>query len=323
MICAEYIWLDSNDELRSKTRILNNTTINLESLPIWTYDGSSTGDATLTDSEIIIKPKAIFLDPLRKNNNILVLCDSYNSDGVTLHKNNNRFIANNIFKTATNPKYLNPLFGIKQEYFLIDPNSNINNSKHYCGSFISPTSRQIVEEHLQACLYAKLSITGINSGVSQSQFEFRICDYGIIACDHLYIARYLLIRIGEKYNTKICFHPKPYLNQNGSGCHINFSTDCMRQPNGIQYIQEAIEKLSKNHDKHISFYGKDIELRLTGLGETSSINKFTYGIGNRGCSIRIPKSVVYDQKGYLEDRRPCSNINPYIVCSLIYETISN
>jgi glutamine synthetase len=327
MICAEYIWLDSNDELRSKTKILKNTPINIKSLPIWNYDGSSTGQASVSNSDIYIKPKAIFPDPLRGNNNILVLCDTYNSDTITPHKDNKRVIAEAIFKKNLDSF---PLFGIEQEYFLIDPkytpvglnDKSVFKPKHYCGLFTNRISREIVEKHLQACIYAELSISGINSEVSKGQWEFQICDEGINASDHLYIARYLLIRIAETYDIHVSFDPKPFKNENGSGCHINFSTHNMRNnENGIDIIQTAIEKLSTSHTKHIALYGLGIEQRLIGTHETSSIDKFSYGIGDRTASIRIPITTNIEGKGYFEDRRPCANINPYIVTSAIFDTI--
>jgi glutamine synthetase len=328
MICAEYIWLDSDDELRSKTRILTTKVLEVNELPIWNYDGSSTGQATLSDSEVYIKPKAIFLDPLRKNNNILVLCDTYNSDTITPHKDNKRVLADSIFKRTLRSDFSHPLFGIEQEYFLINNNVNnksvIHNKKHYCGINNNLVFREIVEKHLQACLYANISITGINSEVSTGQFEFQICDEGIKASDHLYIARYLLIRIAESYNIEVSFEAKPFPNENGSGCHVNFSTLSMRnKENGIKYIKDAIDKLSICHDKHISMYGLGIEKRLIGTHETSSIDKFSYGVGDRSVSIRIPKTTNIDGCGYFEDRRPCANINPYVVTSLIFYSISS
>ena len=163
MICAEYIWLDSEDELRSKTRILTTKVLEVNELPIWNYDGSSTGQSTLSDSEVYIKPKVIFLDPLRKNNNILVLCDTYNSDTITPHKDNKRILADAIFKrnTSLRSEFAKPVFGLEQEYYLIDPSNKHfyelkNNKKHYCGINNNSVFREIVEKHLEACIYANI-----------------------------------------------------------------------------------------------------------------------------------------------------------------------
>jgi glutamine synthetase len=98
----------------------------------------------------------------------------------------------------------------------------------------------------------------------------------------------------------------------------------MREDGGIKAIEQAIEKLSLKHDKHIKAYdprgGKDNERRLVGKLETSSIHKFSWGVADRGCSIRIPRGVAKAQKGYLEDRRPASNMDPYSVCNAILTT---
>ena len=91
-----------------------------------------------------------------------------------------------------------------------------------------------------------------------------------------------------------------------------------------RYIEEAIQKLGKRHMTHIRNYdptgGKDNARRLTGHHETSSINDFSYGVANRGCSIRIPRSVGEEKKGYLEDRRPASNCDPYSVTDILVRT---
>lgn len=98
----------------------------------------------------------------------------------------------------------------------------------------------------------------------------------------------------------------------------------MREEGGIKAIEAAIEKLSKQHAKHIKAYDPqqgayNIE-RLTGKLETSSIDKFSWGVANRGASVRISRSVANAGKGYLEDRRPSSNCDPYAVCNAILTT---
>lgn len=112
---------------------------------------------------------------------------------------------------------------------------------------------------------------------------------------------------------------------NGAGAHTNISTKSTRKEGGISAIHAAIDKLSKNHASHIKAYdprgGKDNERRLTGLHETSSIHDFSAGVANRGCSIRIPRGVSDEGKGYFEDRRPSSNCDPYAVVERILRTI--
>jgi glutamine synthetase len=327
----EYVWIGGNNELRCKTKVINYTVKNVESLPIWNFDGSSTNQASGDDSEVIIKPVALFNDPFRGKPHKLVLCDTYTQNDEPL-VNNHRKWANDLFEKDLSQK---PWFGLEQEYFLIDPNTNLplgfdekkTQGQFYCSVGCTNTyGRDVAEQHLSACVQAGIKISGINAEVAPGQWEFQIgpCE-GIEQGDHLWMARYLLNRVAEKNNLIVNIEPKPVKGDwNGSGCHTNYSTKKMRLRNrdniGLDYIYEAIEKLRLKHDEHMAVYGTGNEERMTGIHETASYDKFTYGIANRGASIRIGNENYKNRKGYFEDRRPSSNCDPYLVTGTIFKT---
>jgi glutamine synthetase len=318
LVC-EYIWIGGKGEIRSKTRVIENSGFN--KFPEWNYDASSTGQSeSHGNTEGILKPIAYYKNPLRKINNYdnyLVLCETYDIEDNPL-KTNNRYEALKVFNSKPEEE---PWYGLEQEYFIGNIFNIENVFHHYCGVGRDKIEREIAEKHMVICLEAGLTISGINAEVATEQWEFQIgpCR-GIEAADQLIIARYLLERIVEQYGVKICYDPKPSKEANGSGCHTNFSTKTMRQENGIEEIYKAIEKLEKKHDEHIKVYGEGNELRLTGEHETASYKTFSWGKGTRNTSIRIPSQVVKDKCGYFEDRRPASNMDPYLVTSIIFKT---
>ena len=329
IVVCEYLWIGGEGEHRSKTRVCKIAEVYLYGnliIPDWNYDGSSTKQATSDgNTEVVLKPHSIYIDPFRKVSKTvcyIVLCDTYTTDGIYL-PTNYRYDANKLFNTKLDEV---PWFGIEQEYFLVFNSTESENrlpvqdGKHYCGHS-SRLERTIVDEHLSACLYAGLTISGINAEVSEDQWEFQIgpC-VGIQAADQLIIARYLLERICELHNVNVNYSPKPYQNINGSGCHINFSTESMRSIGGLKIIESCMPKLLKKHKEHIAVYGEHNDLRLTGKHETADLNEFSFGVGTRNTSVRIPTQTAIDGYGYFEDRRPASNIDPYRATSILFKT---
>jgi len=325
----EYIWLDGytpEPNLRSKTKILSESDFDgsLESLPIWSFDGSSTKQAEGHSSDCLLKPVRMIKDPARQNA-YMVLSEVLNPDG-TPHESNNRA------KFEDDEDFW---FGFEQEYVLMNGTVPLGfpsngypepQGKYYCSvGYPNVSGREIVEEHLNQCLEAGLSVTGINAEVMLGQWEYQLFAKGAKrASDDLWLSRYLLYRISEKYNVKLELHPKPIKGDwNGSGMHTNFSNKAMREVGGEELMKNICEAFRHVHHDHIGEYGSANNERLTGLHETQSIEKFSYGVSDRGASIRIPISVPQnDWKGYLEDRRPASNADPYRVASRIVRTVN-
>jgi len=344
-IIAEYIWLDSNKKFRSKTKIIKhvidynnyytNESLNLPVFPEWDYDGSSTGQAEGKKSEIILRPVYVCDNPLMNtiNSNVmyskLVLCETYYPDGTTTLSNTRKFCKE---KHDLCHKQ-NPWFGLEQEYFILDKHvgssKNVDNTtEHYCGIGIEIKYRKIAEEHMMACMKSNIIISGINAEVSKDQWEFQVGpSEGVKAADDLLIARFLLERIAEKYDLTISYDPKPFKDINGSGCHTNFSTLKMRTPckdnAGLDEIYRVINNLEKNHSEDIKYYGTNNEDRLSGKHETSSYEKFSYGVGDRGCSVRINNNTHKSGYGYFEDRRPAANMDPYLVTGILMSRLED
>ena len=327
-ICAEYIWLDANNKFRSKIRVVSSP----NEITNWNFDGSSTGQATIESSEVILKPCKVFVNPLLKSpynmlSSVLVVCDLYTIQGEPL-QNNHRYLANNIFNKNLE---LEPWFGLEQEYYMIHNGMILghNKDRNLHGKFYcSPLEQsllavKIAEEHMFACIEAGIKISGINAEVSNGQFEFQVgpCN-GIDSGDNMIAARYMLEKIAALYDVKISYEPKIDLNMSGSGCHVNFSTKTTREENGLDEIITAIEKLKLTHEEDIKIYGVNNHLRLTGECETANINTFSSGIGSRNTSIRIGFDTFNNKKGYFEDRRPAANIDPYLVTGNIFKITS-
>ena len=319
----EYLWLDgcTPTQIRYKTKVVKEFGKSNEA-PIWGFDGSSTEQADGNNSDCVLKPVRVYPNPLETNSSI-VLCEVWNVDD-TPHESNTRRL---LEETITDD--IDEWVGFEQEYTLFKGGKPYGwpsvgqpppQGDYYCGRNIG---EKVSREHMNACIEAGISICGTNAEVILGQWEYQIGAGGSIhMSDDLWVARWLLERICEEHELVISLHPKPIQGDwNGAGCHTNFSTKEMRGDGGYDEILEACEKLSKNPQEHIDAYGQDNDQRLTGLHETCSITEFRYGVSDRGASIRIPWQVKRDKKGYLEDRRPASNCDPYVVSQKLIETI--
>ena len=341
---VEYIWLDGTtptQELRSKTRMLPySEKMILESLPQWSFDGSSTGQATGDNSDCLLQPVNIISDPVRGQGNYLVMCEVLKADG-TAHPTNHRAALRKVMENGgfSEDAYI----GFEQEYTFFREGRPLGWPKDgfpapqgpfYCAvGAKNAYGRDIAEEHSEACNTVGLCFYGLNAEVMPGQWEFQI-GYRDVAgeaadpltmSDHLWLSRYLLHLISEKYGVEVSFSNKPIKGDwNGAGMHTNISTKEMRNPGtGKTAIDSAIANLEKNHADHVASYGAGLHERLTGLHETCSINEFRAGVSDRGASIRIPISTNKKGCGYIEDRRPGANADPYIVSYKLMATICN
>jgi glutamine synthetase len=323
---AEYIWIDGTEptaRLRSKTKILDDG----KELPIWGFDGSSTNQAPGSNSDCVLQPVASFPDPIRGGDHVLVMSEVLLPD-MTPHATNTRALLRPVAEKYADQE---PLFGIEQEYTFFKDGRPLGfppngfpapQAFYYCGVGADEVyGRDVVEAHLEACLQAGIGVSGINAEVMPGQWEFQVGPLSPLdVSDQLWVARWLLYRIAEDFGVSATLDPKPVRGDwNGAGAHTNFSTNAMRD--GYDPIIAACEALGTKAHEHVAAYGADIEHRLTGSHETAPWSEFSYGVSNRGASVRIPWQVEIDKKGYIEDRRPNANMDPYVVTRMITDTV--
>ena len=329
MFKLEYIWIDGTEptaQLRSKTKVVESFDNSVMGCPVWSFDGSSTNQAPGDKSDCVLKPVRVYENPLdEEHNSFLVMCEVWNVDDHP-HKTNHRF---ELEELCIKYSEEHPWFGIEQEYTLFKDGRPLGWPKegepapqgdYYCGRNVG---EDIVKQHLDACMTAEIKISGINSEVMLGQWEYQIgADNPLKISDDVWVARWLLEKICALYDIKVSLDPKPIEGDwNGAGAHTNFSTKAMREDGGDMGIHKAIQKLETKHHEHIKVYGYGNERRLTGRHETCPINRFHWGVSDRGASVRVPWQVSKDGKGYLEDRRPAANCDPYVVCHKLIETI--
>ena len=318
----EYIWLDGyqpEPSLRSKIKTTED-----DSPPAWAFDGSSTQQAEGGNSDCLLLPVQTYDNPLFAD--YLVMCQVETGEHET-HPSNTRVAASEV---VTDEWW----FGFEQEYFFTGENGDPlgwedgtprPQGDYYCGVGAGNVAgREISEAHLEACLEAGIELSGTNAEVALGQWEYQCFGKGIKAGDDLWVSRYLLYKVAEEFGVGVNLHPKPKAGDwNGSGMHANFSNEEMRTKGSEKLFYSICEKLKDAHKEGIESYGSDNDMRLTGLHETQSIDQFSYAVFDRGASIRIPIfTVENDWNGYLEDRRPASNADPYKIMSHIVGTLT-
>jgi glutamine synthetase len=322
---VEYIWLDGNHplpQLRSKTRFIDVT----NEVPKWNFDGGSTEQGDLLDSDRCLVPVRAYKDPFNEDG-LLVLCEVEYYTGVP-HESNSRKHLYGLMKECREREYLT---GMEQEFTFINP-ANMEplgmllspqaQGQYYCGAgCMNVIGRFIVSDFEKRCVAAGIHIDGINAEVMPGQWEWQTAAQDPLrTADDLWVSRYILERVAEIHAVIISYDPKPHPDMNGAGCHTNISTKKMRKRFVDDHIEDASFVLEADHLEHIKVCGEGVERRMTGDCETSDFKEFSLGVGNRGASVRIPQRVAIDGKGYLEDRRPCANIDPYKV---LYSLISS
>ena len=328
MMIVEYIWIGGNElDIRSKCMVISELT-EFEDLPVWNYDGSSTNQALGHDSEVLIVPRKSYPDPFRLGNHMLVLCDTWYPNGERTDSNF-RSICETVLKSTETEE---PMFGVEQQYIFYRKLQDWPlgfplggypkpQGPYYCGvgSDVN-VGRLIMDTHYRACLHAGLSISGMNAEVMPGQWEFQIgpCR-GIDIGDQLWMARYLLLRSAELYGINVSWDPKPVHSDewNGSGGLFNYSTKSSRAEGGLDVLLGYISKLEGQHLKFIEMSGSNNQQRLNGKNESSDWHFFSYGVADRMASVRIPKRTEQLKKGHIEDRRPASNMDPYLIAAAI------
>ena len=341
----EYIWLDGNEnkKIRSKVRysMISQTAPGgiLSNIPEWSFDGSSTNQAETSDSDCILKPVRVFPNAMESRGqnqmpSLYVLCEVYNRDG-TPHKTNTRRKLQKNFELSSKE---NIWISVEQEFVITDPFSGMPHGwkdydsetpppqgDYYCGVGSNTNKgRHVIEAHANLCLQSGIAYDGFHPEVMLSQWEYQLGPGNPLdIADQLWFSRFLLQRLTERMDMAISYDPKPMSGDwNGSGAHINFSTRYMREEADMDYMNLVCANMQETHDKAIAAYGENNDKRLTGKHETSSIDKYTWGISDRSASIRIPISTIKDGGlGYLEDRRPSANMDPYEAFSYLISTV--
>ena len=327
---CEYVWLDSCGEVRSKIRTLTleeKHSFQISRIPEWNYDGSSTDQAKTDCSGVRLIPiDRPYKHPFIQGIVVFCLTQGYTEDTPSFK---------NMMDLSEALKSQECWFTFEQEYTLLQPGTRLPmgwkdsntppppQGPYYCGNGCEGAfGRDLVQDHYQVCLSIGLRLSGLNAEVMPGQWEYQVGpESPVTVCVHAILARFVLLRLAECFNYIVTLHPKPIDKWNGAGMHTNFSTKAMRE--SYQPILDYITAMESRHAEHMTVYGKENELRLVGQYETSNFTTFKYGVGDRSASVRIPLHVHADQKGYLEDRRPAANANPFDVVEEMLKTLQS
>ena len=330
IIHVDYVWVDGLESsmIRSKTRV-ERVTVDEEGnfeLPVseWNFDGSSTEQATTSDSERVLSPQRVYQV---SESHYAVLCEVNlpNSDRTPHESNFRRKLIETISTLGDTGLWL----GFEQEYFITKSGKNIlwpedglpiNDTRYYCSSGGPIRERSVIREHATLCNRVGISVVGYNTEVSPGQWEYQVFSKDALkAADDLWMSRYLLQLVLETRELGVDWDPKPHPGWNGSGCHTNFSTSNMREQGSEALFESIMERARASHREDVTAYGSGNQARMTGQHETSDYDEFSYGVGSRNTSVRIPNGVVQSGwRGYAEDRRPASNCDPYRVAASVY-----
>lgn len=325
---CEYIWLsvrEAGARLNSKTRVLSALQVpTAATLPCWTFDDPTTGHAVGLPSGCVLRPVRVWPDASRIHG-YLVLCDVLYADGMP-HESNVR---------ATYEDDLNFWFGFEQTYVLTQDGVPLGDgpraySKGEEAGYGSVGARHLVaqafvEDHLELCLACGLAVTGLHAGTTLGQWSFQLMGQGAkSAADDLWLARYLLLRVAERYQVQIALRPNIMLGEVvRTGMPTHFSSARMRSVGGEKYFKMILDELQKHHKDHMNSYGLEPKDCCPVLEGAQAIEAFSYGVGDRHAAIGIPLATLENGwKGYLEDRRPATNACPYMVTSKIMQAVS-
>ena len=334
MIHLDYVWVDGLESplVRSKTKIItasiNDAGETEVAIPEWNFDGSSTNQAATSDSERILQPQRVYQ---LSDKHYAVLCEVCLPDkDRTPHESNYRAKLRESTSDASGAGS-DLWLGFEQEFFITKKGVNVlwpkegeppHDTRYYCSSGAPIKHRRLIREFANLCNTVGISVVGYNTEVSPGQWEYQVfAKDPLKAADDLWMSRYLLQLSAETYDLGISWHPKPHEGWNGSGCHVNFSTSEMREVGGKPVFDRILRKAEDNHSTDMESFGALNKYRMTGNHETSSYETFSSNIASRSVSMRIPHDTAESWRGYVEDRRPASNCDPYRVSSCVLEYV--